>query len=87
MKPGDIVMMREVRTTAPGVSNYPEEFIVGSLDMKSRGFAVPTGSVGVVVKVFEPPGRPDETMIHVIVPDGRIGWIYPEDCEVISETG
>lgn len=87
MKPGDLVRMREVRTTASGVSNYLEEFIVGNLDMNSRGFPIPTGSVGVVIKVVEPTGRPDEVTIHVMVPDGRVGWIYPEDCEVIDETG
>jgi hypothetical protein len=78
--------MREVRTTAPDISNYPEEFIVGNLDSNSRGFPVPTGSIGIVIKVVEPKGHPDEMMIHVMVPDGRIGWVYPEDCETFSET-
>lgn len=85
MKPGDIVRLREVYTTAPGVSNYPEEFIVGSLDMNSPGFPVPAGTVGFVVKVIETKDLPEETTLHVMVPDGRIGWVYPEDCEVIDE--
>ena len=85
MKTGDIVRMREVYTTAPGYSNYPEEFIVGSLDMNSPGFSIPARSVGIVVKIVEIEGQPDETTLHVMAPDGRIGWIYPEDCEVLDD--
>ena len=85
MKPGDIVRMREVYTTAPGCSNYPEEFIVGSLDMHSHGFPVPVGTVGVVVKIVEIEDQPDETTLHVMMPDGRIGWIYPGDCEALDD--
>lgn len=82
MKPGEIVRLRESYTTS---SDYPDEFIVGSLDMSSPGFPVPCGTVAVIVKIVEPEGRPEETILHVMVPDGRIGWVYPEDCEAIDE--
>ena len=80
MKPGDLVRMRDVDTGA-------DEFIVGSLDMNSPGFYVPAFSVGIVVKIVVPAGNPDETILHVLVSGGRIGWIYTEDCEVFDEAG
>jgi hypothetical protein len=85
LKPGDLVRMREVYTTASGISNHSEEFFVGSLGMTSPGFPIPAFSVGVVVKVVKLEDHPDETVFHVMVPDGRVGWIYPEDCEAIDE--
>lgn len=82
MKPGDLVRLRETYRTS---SAYPDEFIIGNLDMSSYGFPIPQGSVCIVVRVIDHESHPDDVKLHVMVPDGRVGWVYPEDCEVISE--
>jgi hypothetical protein len=82
MRPGDLVMLREFYNSP---SSYPDEFVVGSLDMNSPGFPVPVGTVAVIVKIVESEDRRDGLTFHVMVPDGRIGWAYLEDCEVVNE--
>ena len=82
MKPGDLVMLREFYDSP---LSYLDEFVVGSLDMNSPGFPVPVGTVAVIVKIVESEDRRDGLTFHVMVPDGRVGWVYPEDCEAISE--
>ena len=77
MKPGDLVRLHE--------TSFHDAFTVGSLDMDSfGGFTTPNGSLAVIVKIIEKEGQPDETTYHVMLPDGRIGWVYPEDCEAVD---
>ena len=76
MKPGDLV-----RLFQEGDPVIP--YVVGSFKGEC-GFETPAGSIALVIKLT----RGDElgAICHVLV-DGRAGWAYRDDCEVISETG
>ncbi len=80
MKPGDLVRVRE-----PNKSYSRDDFSVGNIDMMSPGFSVPPGIICIVIKVDASGVDLEETFVHVMVPDGRVGWVYPEDCEVLGE--
>ena len=74
MKPGELV-----RLFQEGDPDIP--YVVGSF--KGEGFEVPAGSVALVIKLT----RGDEFGAHChILVDGRAGWAYRDDCEVIDET-
>jgi hypothetical protein len=73
VKPGDLVRLCDYR---PGV----EDVTVGNLDMNQRGWIVPNGTIAVVTKVITGKGGP----YHILV-DGKVGWIFEEDCEVVNE--
>jgi len=75
MKPGDLV-----RLFQEGDPDIP--YVVGSFKGEG-GFEVPASSIALVIKLT----RGDElgTICHVLV-DGRAGWVYRDDCEVIDET-
>jgi hypothetical protein len=79
MKPGDLVRVTE---------DFNGEFTVGNMNMNASGFKVPAGSIALVLKIEMNPSHddPDDYHAHILV-DGKLGWIYPEDGEVIDETG
>ena len=79
MKPGDLVRLCDrggcvVQT-------------VGNMNKNSAGFAVPAGSIALVLEIEMNTNQdnPEDCSVHILV-DGKQGWIYPEDGEVISET-
>ena len=78
MKPGDLVRLCE-----RGGSVLQT---VGSVNKNSAGFAVPAGSIALVLKIEMNTNQddPDTCSVHILV-DGKQGWIYPEDGEVINE--
>lgn len=80
MKPGDLVRLCEEAHT--GVQT------VGSMNKNSAGFVVPAGSIALVLEIEMNTNQddPDGCSVHILV-DGKQGWIYPEDGEVINETG
>ena len=73
MKPGDLVRVTE---------DFNSEFTVGNMNMNAGGFKVPAGSIALVLEIEVN----HDQHVHVLV-DGKLGWIYPEDGEVIDETG
>ena len=77
MKPGDLVRVTE---------DFGGEFTVGNMNMNAGGFKVPAGSIALVLKIEMNPSHddPDDYHTHVLV-NGQVGWIYPEDSEVIDE--
>ena len=77
MKPGDLVRLCDYR---PGV----EDVTVGNLDVNQRGWVVPNGTIALVTKVIT--DRGGAANYHILI-DGKVGWIYEEDCEVVNETG
>lgn len=74
MKRGDLVRITDA--VGAGV------FTVGNMNMNASGFKVPAGSIALVL---ESEINSDQH-VHILV-DGKLGWIYPEDGEVIDETG
>jgi len=76
MKPGDLVRLYETTDI--------ETYTVGSLDRDLPGWDIPGGTIALVTKVI--PDRGDGVTCYVLV-DGKMGWVYEEDCEVIDETG
>ena len=80
MKPGDLVRVSEGRNLG--------WFTVGSPDPDGSGFRVPDGSIALVLEIesVPTPSDPNDHHIHVLV-DGKLGWIYPEDGDVISAGG
>jgi len=79
MKPGDLVRLSE---------DFGGKFTVGNMNKNAGGFKVPTGSIALVLEIEMNPTHndPDDYHAHILV-DGELGWIYPEDGEVINETG
>jgi len=77
MKPGDLVRLYEP-------NHGGEYFTVGNVNRDLSGWAVPQGTVALVTKVI--PDRGDGVTCYILV-DGKMGWVYEEDCEVIDETG
>jgi hypothetical protein len=77
MKKGDLVRLYE-----DGSSD--EDFTIGSLNPTVEGsWSVPCGTIALVVKVV--PDEVGEPTCHILV-DGKMGWAYEYDCEVIDET-
>ena len=79
MKPGDLVRVTE---------DFGGEFTVGNMNKNAGGFKVPAGSIALVLEIEMNPTHndPDDYHAHILV-DGKLGWIYPEDGEVIDEAG
>ncbi len=77
MKPGDLVRLYE-----PNRGDV--YFTVGNVDRNQSGWAVPPGTIAVVTNVI--PDKGDGVTYHILV-DGKLGWVYEEDCEVVNETG
>ena len=79
MKPGDLVRLQELAA---------DNFVVGNMNKNDGGFKVPAGSIALVLKIEMNPSHndPDDYHAHILV-NGKQGWIYPEDGEVINETG
>ena len=77
MKPGDLVML-----------DTSDNFVVGNMNKNAGGFKVPAGSIALVLKIEMNPSHndPDDYHAHILV-NGKLGWIYPEDGEVINEAG
>jgi hypothetical protein len=77
MKPGDLVML-----------DTADNFAVGNMNKNASGFKVPAGSIALVLKIEMNPSHndPDDYHAHILV-NGKLGWIYPEDGEVINEIG
>ena len=75
MKPGDLIRLCDYRPEA-------EDVIVGNLDVNQRGWVVPHGTIVMVTKVI--PDKGDGVTYHILV-DGKTGWVYEEDCELINE--
>jgi hypothetical protein len=75
MKPGDLVKLYE---SNPNV----EHFTVGCLD-SDGSWNVDAGTLALVVKIL--PNRSDGVVCHILI-DGKMGWAYKDDCEVIDET-
>jgi hypothetical protein len=73
MKPGDLVRITE---------DFNGQFTVGNMNMNASGFKVPAGSIALVLEIEVN----YDQHVHILV-DGKLGWIYPEDGEVINETG
>jgi len=75
MKPGDLVRLSD---GIPGRT----WFTVGAL---GAAFSVPDGSVALVLRIEACPKfpAPEDHRVHVLV-NGRAGWVFPEDGEVIS---
>ena len=80
MKAGDLVRLCE--DSATGVQT------VGNMNKRSAGFAVPAGSIALVLEIEMNTNQddPDDCSVHILI-DGKQGWIYPEDSEVIHEAG
>ena len=78
MKPGDLVKVSD---------DGGDEFTVGNMNKNAGGFKVPTGSIALVLEIEMNPAHndPDDYHAHILV-DGKLGWIYPEDGEVINES-
>ena len=76
MKPGDLVML-----------DTAVNFVVGNMNKNAGGFKVPAGSIALVLKIEMNPSHndPNDYHAHILV-NGKLGWIYPEDGEVINET-
>ena len=76
MKPGDLVML-----------DTSDNFVVGNMNKNAGGFKVPAGSIALVLKIEMNPSHndPDDYHAHILV-NGKLGWVYPEDGEVINET-
>lgn len=83
MKPGDLVSLSEgiLHVTTAG----DEWFIVGSLTTGESGFDVPSDSIALVLSVEAGTthSNPEDCRVHVLI-DGRLGWVYPEDVEVVN---
>jgi hypothetical protein len=78
MKPGDLVRLQQ-----PAADN----FVVGNMNKNAGGFRVPNGSIALVLEIEMNPAHNDLDDYHAhILVDGKLGWIYPEDGEVINET-
>ena len=89
MKPGDLVRLSE---GIPGRTWFTVGAYNGAHDFKISascgGFTVPDGSVALVLRIEADPKFPAPCgevhhRVHVLV-NGRAGWVYPEDGEVIS---
>ena len=80
MKPGDLVRLR--------ADGYGGTLTVVYIKKKAGVFKVPAGSIALVLKSESGTRHsgPEDHHVHILV-DGKMGWIYPEDCEVINETG
>jgi hypothetical protein len=78
MKPGDLVRLR--------ADGHDSTLVVGNMNKNAGGFKVPAGSIALVLKIEMNPSHddPDDYHTHVLV-NGQVGWIYPEDSEVIDE--
>jgi len=74
VKPGDLVRLYE-----PNNSNI--DFSIGNLDRGLGGWSVPPGTIAIVTEII--PDHGDGTTYHVLV-DGKMGWVYEEDCEMIE---
>ena len=72
MKPGDLVRVTE---------DFNGEFTVGNMNMNASGFKVPAGSIALVLEIEVN----DDQHVHILV-DGKLGWIYPEDVDVVDES-
>ena len=79
MKPGDLVRLQELAA---------DNFVVGNMNKNTGGFRVPNGSIALVLKIEMNPSHndPDDYHAHILV-NGKLGWIYPEDSEMINEAG
>ena len=79
MKPGDLVRLQELAA---------DNFVVGNMNKNAGGFRVPNGSIALVLKIEMNPTHEvlEDYHAHILV-DGKPGWIYPEDGEVINEEG
>ena len=77
MKPGDLVRLQELAA---------DNFVVGNMNKNAGGFRVPNGSIALVLKIEMNPAHDHDYHAHILV-NGKLGWIYPEDGEVIHETG
>ena len=86
LKPGDLVRLSE---GIPGRTWFTVGAYDGAHDFKisasGGGFTVPDGSVALVLRIEACPKfpAPEDHRVHVLV-NGRAGWVYPEDGEVIS---
>lgn len=79
MKKGDLVRLQELAA---------DNFVVGNMNKNAAGFRVPNGSIALVLKIEMNPAHDDLDDYHAhILVDGKLGWIYPEDGEVINEAG
>jgi len=85
MKRGDLVRLSE---GVPGrtwftVGSYADA--PNARAMYESAFSVPDGSVALVLRIEACPKfpAPEDHRVHVLV-NGRAGWVYPEDGEVIS---
>jgi len=72
MKPGDLVRVTE---------DFNGEFAVGNMNMNASGFKVPAGSIALVLEIEVN----YDQHVHILV-DGKLGWIYPEDVDVVDES-
>jgi len=72
MKPGDLVRITE---------DFNGEFTVGNMNMNASGFKVPAGSIALVLKI----AVNYDQHVHILV-DGKLGWIYPEDVDMVDES-
>lgn len=72
MKRGDLV---KITDDGDGM------FTVGNMNMNAAGFAIPAGSIALVLEISD---HLNLQHVHILV-DGKLGWIYPEDGEVIDE--
>jgi len=72
MRPGDLVRVTE---------DFNGEFTVGNMNMNASGFKVPAGSIALVLEIEVN----YDQHVHILV-DGKLGWIYPEDVDVVDES-
>ena len=75
MKMGDLVRLYEP-------ANRDSDFSVGNIDRNLPGWTVPPGSVAMITGITQ--SRGDGVMFDVVV-DGKVGWVYEEDCEAIDD--
>jgi hypothetical protein len=93
MKRGDIVRLyafeNDGRPNPVRVTN--ETFLLGRLSDQDRISEFEPGTLGIVIDITE-----DDTNkfigfagAPILLVDGKVGWAYPEECEVVGgdETG
>ena len=79
MKPGDLVSLSESRLfrSAPHQLRRRHD--------PPETFRVPSDSIALVLSLEACPTyyNPEDCRVHVLV-NGKLGWVYPEDGEVVN---
>ena len=77
MHPGDLVRLYEA-------GRRDIDYIVGSFLSGVGGWAVPCGTLAVIIGAIPDLGH---GLKYRVLVDGKMGWVYKDDCELVDETG